>query len=271
MKRSLAGSALGGWLAATAGGCTTEGIHLAGPEQFDDVVLEVRITGGVAGVEHELRVAGSNRVVEGDAAPLTLGPLQWASLIDEVERAGLPHLGAQDFGAGCCDFFHYEIGYHDESGRAEVRGDATTLLPPIAAVAARLHALVDGTVLALVEGGALPSPGPFRSLGVEHVEQSGHLVVVTLRTPGECAPHAVDLVFDGEWQESSPIRTSAHLVPTDRGHSCRAVAEEVRRFDLRDVFAVYRSRYPTDPPGTPIAVTVRAPDGTAHPLTLTVP
>lgn len=260
-------------LAVGAAGCTSS---LSGPADPDDVEIEVRITGGLAGIDERIVIAGDDRVVEhscvggcsahGDPA-LSLTALQWQDLIDEVFATGLPEFGERDFGTECCDFFAVEITYEDGDHSAVVSGDANTFPPAVAALAQRLMVLRDRIVPAVVRPGVAPGSGPSSPLEIDSLTVSGSILEVALNYSGGCEAHGIDLIFDRSWRESFPVQTTAWLTHHDPGDPCDARPHEVRRFDLTRLFDAYRASYPGSPSGTPITVDLTAP-GDSVPRTL---
>lgn len=253
-------------LLAWGTGCTSTSI--SGPADPDQVVLDVRVTGGIAGVDYRIRIDGTDREVDVTCASgcfssyqpfLALTSAQWTDLLDEVFRAGIPDMGSRDWGGSCCDFFFVEIGYRDGERRANVSGDDTTFPPAVAALARRLIQLNEGIVPALVRPGVAVGTGPAAPLDLDDLRLDGLRLEASVSYSGGCARHAMDLVFNDAWMESHPVQTRAWLTHHDPGDPCDARPHEMRRFDLAPLVEAYRAAYPGAGAGTTIIVHVVAP------------
>lgn len=245
--------------------CSTS---VSGPGDPERVVLDVRVTGGIAGVDYRIRIDGADREVDHTCAAgcfssyepfLSLTASQWADLVDEIVRAGIPDMGVRDWGGSCCDLFSVEIGYDDGETQALVSGDDTTFPPAVAAVARRLLRLRDGVVPALYRPGVASGSGPSDPLTLNGLTVGGLLLEASVAYSGGCRRHAMDLVFNGNWMESNPVQTTAWLTHDGRDDPCDALPHEVRTFDLGPLVEAYRSVYPGAPSGTRVVVHVTAP------------
>ena len=256
-------------LLAALAGCTSS---TSGPEFLGDVALDVRVTGGIAGVDYRLRVDGRDRLVRLEctsscppvASPLAptviaLSVAQWNDLVREIGTTGLPTIGVRDYGTSCCDFFHLVIRYEDDRHLSRVSGDSETLPAGLAALAARLMALRDATIPALYAPVSTPGAGPNDPLALDSVVVQGLRLEVGVTYSGGCQAHEIDMVFSGDWLESAPVQTTAWLTHEDRDDVCDALPSEVRTFDLARLALAYRSAYPTAPAGERIIVHLTAP------------
>lgn len=257
-------------LLAALAGCTSSSI--SGPETPSEVSLDVRVTGGIAGVDYRLRVDGADRVVRLDCTlgcPPTAGPLapsvialseaQWRDLIGDIVRAGLPTLGIRDYGSTCCDFFQVVIRYEDDRNLSRATGDAESLPTALAELAERLLALREATIPALYGEGSPPGSGPQDQLTLDSVTVDGLRLSVGVTYSGGCQPHEIDMVFSGDWMESFPVQTTAWLTHEDRDDPCDALPSEIRIFDLEPLVEAYRAVYPTAPSGERVIVHLSAP------------
>ncbi|MEQ9568906.1 MAG: hypothetical protein RLN75_01845, partial [Longimicrobiales bacterium] len=143
--------ALAALLSLGTGACTSSSI--SGPADPERVELDVRVTGGIAGVDYRIRIDGADREVRLTCTSgcifsyepfLSLTTAQWSDLLDDIVQAGIPAMGERNLGSSCCDYFFVEIGYRDGETRATVSGDDTTFPPALREVARRLLNLREG-------------------------------------------------------------------------------------------------------------------------------
>jgi hypothetical protein len=253
--------------------CTSS---VSGPEPLGDVSLDVQVTGGIAGVDYRLRVNGTDRLVRLEcsvgcppvASPLpptvvALSEAQWSDLVRDLVTVGLPTIGIRDYGAACCDIFHLVIRYEDDRHLSRVSGDTETLPAGLAALAARLMALRDGTIPALFASGTTPGSGPNDPLTLRSAAIDGLRLAVEVTYSGGCEDHEMDVVFSGNWMESAPVQTTAWLTHEDLNDPCDALPTEIRMFDLSRLAAAYRASYPGAQAGERIVVHLAAPGNTS--------
>ncbi|MBT8338033.1 MAG: hypothetical protein KJO11_15700 [Gemmatimonadetes bacterium] len=258
----------GALIVLAGAGCTTS---VTGPGDTAGVRFELRVTGGIAGVDYRIRVDGVDRLVRIDCtafcpdpapAAMALGADQWASLVLETRAAGLPGLEDEDYGGTCCDFFHFDLTVQDGLRSARVLGDAGTLPAAIAQLVERLLDLGVHTVPALYRAGVTPGYGPGDALDVSDVRVEGERLVATVTYSGGCRAHEIDLRFSDIWMESAPVQTIGWFTHEGRDDPCDALPSETRGFDLAPLVEAYRTVYPQTLPGERIRIRLRVPGGT---------
>lgn len=100
----------------------------------DEVVIAVRITGSIAGIDRTITLDGPSEAVSICERPCTTPP---GEVVNRLERAEIRSLAAtfvdagvrsderRDFGIceQCADQLHFELVYEDRSGRHRFVGD----------------------------------------------------------------------------------------------------------------------------------------------------
>jgi hypothetical protein len=242
-------------IAISAGACD----DITGPPVAGGVRVEVRVTGGFAGVDFSFEILGGQGVVRGlscanhcDFEPgeiiLPLSSVQIQMLAADLEDAGILELDGRDFGTQCCDDFHYEVSYNSGFRTSTVQGHGQRFPSDLLLVVRRMVAMAEGRLSALVDQDrllTLPSDG--YTLGPIQIE--GDFLDVELSFGGGCERHEIDLALRGPWLESFPVRADMEIAHEDNDDPCDAFLTETRSFDLRPIRAAYLAVYPTQQPG----------------------
>ena len=239
---------------------------ITSPPLAAGVRVELEVSGGIAGVDFGFEVLGGQRVVRGlycnngcdfeaGEVLLPLSVVQIRSLAEDMEATGILELNGTDFGARCCDDFHYVLSYASGTRVSAVEGDGQQLPADMARIVGRLRAMARGTVPAVMdlEGRLdLPTDG----LAIDDVTLNGNVLDVDLSYGGGCARHEIDLALVNGWLESDPVQVHGFLSHEDHDDPCDALITETRSFDLEPVATAYREAYGTAPSGATTVIIV---------------
>jgi hypothetical protein len=242
-------------VALTGAICTLGcGNSLLVPIPAEDVTITLAVSGGFAGVSWSIVVDGADREVRGGACGnfcdwspgdvlLAISEEQVATLAQALDDAGVPDLDGRDFGTGCCDFFHYDLGYQRGPRLYGFRGTDDRFPTALAEVVRQVAALGQGRVPMIVapETSEDDWPRDAFTLGVVTVDAAGLSAEVTYG--GGCARHRMDLVAYGGWMESNPVQVNALITHDDGGDPCDAIVAETRTFDLGPLRAAWVRAY----------------------------
>jgi hypothetical protein len=250
-------------------GCSSSA---TGPEP-EDVVIEVHVTGGFAGVDYAYAIVGASSDLRGiscesgcDFAPgdvlASVTPTQVTYYAGLLEDAGIHGLDGTDFGQQCCDQFHYEVTYGDGQRVSTVSGSAGALPADLARAVGETHRLFFGLLPILIEWESKPADWPQGGLSLPDHVLEGSVLTLDVAYGGGCTTHDFDLVAWGGWMESFPVRVNVLLSHDDRGDPCDGIVQRELRFDLTRLRDEYLRSYPTLGPGpSTLLLQLRVPDG----------
>lgn len=250
-------------------GCSSSS---TGP-QPEDVVIEVHVTGGFAGVDYAYAIVGASSDLRGivcergcDFVPgevlANVTPAQVTYYAGLLEDAGIQGLDGTDYGYQCCDQFHYEVTYDDGGHASTVSGSAGALPADLARAVGETHRLYFGLLPILIEWNSEPADWPQDGLTLpEHVLE-GSVLSLDVAYGGGCTTHDFDLVAWGGWLESFPVRVNVLLSHDDHGDPCDGIVQRTLRFDLTRLRDEYLRSYPTlGPAPSTLLIQLTVPDG----------
>jgi hypothetical protein len=226
------------------------GNSLLVPIPAEDVTITLAVSGGFAGVSWSIVVDGADREVRGGACGnfcdwspgdvlVAISEEQVAALAQALDDAGVPGLEGRDYGTGCCDFFHYDLGYQRGTRLYGFRGTDDRLPPPLAEVVRQIAALGQGGVPMIVAESTGETDWPSDPFTLGEVTVDGAGVTAGVTYGGGCARHRMDLVAYGGWMESNPVQVNALITHDDGGDPCDAIVTSARTFDLGPLRAAW--------------------------------
>lgn len=241
-------------LAAGTAGCQASTL---GPDAGDDARIEVAVSGGIAAADYAYRVAGGAvtgvscrslcAFAPGDTL-LLLTPAQRRSLVEAVDRSGLPAWdGPEDSGTECCDQFHYRVTWSSDAATRTFGGTDGALPEPlreIVRVLQLLHRAVPPLVVSQAKG--LQGFGA-DALQLHDARVDGGMLEVDVSWGGGCRVHDVDAVAWTGWMESHPVQVGVALAHDAHGDACKALVRRVLRFDLEPLRRAYVEAYGSGP------------------------
>lgn len=242
-------------VALAAWGCDADGF---GPDRFDGDLIEVGVSGGLAGVDYGFQVSGAGSVVgmrcaagcsfaPGDTL-FRLTPAQRDALMGGVDRAEFPPAGSsRDYGTPCCDLPTFEVAYTTAGSTTTVAGTLETFPSGVRSLAESLHRIYQGTPPVIMAqdsglGGFAADP---MSLDEVRLEQGA--LAVDLHYGGGCSHHDVDAVVWTGWMESHPVQVGVALTHDDHDDMCDAMVHRSLRFDLDPLRRAYAAAYGPGP------------------------
>jgi hypothetical protein len=246
------------WLLAVAGWAC--GQSVAEPFEAADVYVEVRGSGGIAGVRFAYALDGAaGAVVElrcdracdpASGRVLThVSPGQVAEVAELMRRARILDLDGTDFGRECCDQIDLVVTFRYGDREATVEGAWNRLPEPMQEAAARIVEMAEGVVPVLVAFETRPADRPGDPVTIERDSLVGSVLTLEVSYAGGCEDHVFDLVAWGGWLESFPVQVNVFLSHDYRGDACRALVTRELRFDLGPLAEAYRRDYGGGAPG----------------------
>lgn len=231
-----------------------------GPAGFQEPIIRLAVTGGIAGVDYQILVDGPRREVVGErcvnGCAFQEGELlhgltrEQARYLAELFRgAGIHQLAGTDFGTQCCDQFHYQITYSDGEGVSALGGSSETLPPDLRQAVATVAAYAQGVVPAVVAMASEWRDWPGDPVILEAWEVIGDVARFQVAYSGGCASHHFDLVAYGGWKESDPVQVTAGISHDSNGDTCEALLTDTLTFDLQPIKQAYQETYGESEPG----------------------
>lgn len=213
-----------------------------GPDP-ETVTITLEVTGGFADVDFVIEVDGSEGVARGVRCEagcafedgdilMGLSAFQIADLAVSLENAGMFRYEGRDFGVQCCDQFEYRLTYQRALRDGDLTGSSGSVPESIARVIARLHALAQRRLPAIVDFATSPAAWPADPVAIDSLSIDGSELVAHVRYSGGCQHHSIDLVIWGGFLESEPVQAAALLAHDGRNDMCDALVSDTRRFDL---------------------------------------
>ena len=253
---------------------TTLGCHATflGP-RVDEVYIELRVTGGFAGVDYTFAILGEEAELRGiecvhhcDFEPgETLASLtreQVGYYAELLEDAEVRLLDGTDFGIECCDQFHYDLLYREGDFEATVRGTTGRLPEDLAEAIGAIHRLWSLGPPIVVDFDSSPEEWPRDPLILRGFAVDGWVLSLDVEYGGGCETHEHALVAWGGWMESSPVQVEVMLTHEDLDDPCDALVRRTLPFDLTPLRDAYFRSYPTGGPGpTTLVLRLTVPDG----------
>jgi hypothetical protein len=239
---------------------------------FEDIRVEIQVSGGFAGVSYSFELDGNEGVVRGlsceafcDFEPLdvlaTVSVAQVERTARDMRDSGILQLDGIDFGTQCCDQFAYVVTYEDGTRTSTVQGDGGTLPPQLLQALDRVHAMIDGRLPIIVALESEPEDFPGDPLTIESVALAGGILEASVTYGGGCRTHEIDLVAFGGWLDSFPVQVNVRLSHEDNDDMCDALVGATLSFDLSALAAAYREAYGAGDPGE-TTVVLRLEDST---------
>ena len=224
------------------------------PVPVEDVTITLAVSGGFAGMSWSIVVDGADREVRGGACGnfcdwspgdvlMAISEEQVAALAQALDDAGVPGIEGHDYGTGCCDFFHYDLGYQRGPRLHGFRGTEDRLPAALAEAVRQIAALGQGRVPMIVAEDTDEGDWPRDAFTLGEVTVDGAGVTAQITYGGGCARHRMDLVAYGGWMESNPVQVNALLTHDDGGDPCDAVVSSTRTFDLGPLRAAWVRAY----------------------------
>lgn len=262
--------ALAGW------GCDADGV---GPTPTDLDLTEVRVSGGLAGVDYGFQVSGTGAVVgtrcvrgcsfaPGDTL-FRMTPAQRDALMDVIDRTDFPPRGSsRNYGTPCCDLLTFQVAYTTAGSTTTVVGTLETFPSGVRSLVERLHLIYQGTPPVIMAqdsglGGFGTDP-----MSLDEIRLDQGALAVDLHYGGGCAHHDVDAVVWTGWMESHPVQVGVALTHRDHGDPCDALVHRSLRFDLTPLRRAYAAAYGPGPAS--VILRVEAPGtGVARSVTFT--
>ncbi|HUF70512.1 MAG TPA: hypothetical protein VMM79_17815 [Longimicrobiales bacterium] len=228
-----------------------------GPDP-ETVTITLEVTGGFAGVDFVIEVDGSEGVARGvrcaagcafdDGHTLMgLSDFQIADLAVSLENAGMFRYESRDFGVQCCDQFEYRLTYQRARRDGDLTGSSGSVPESIARVIARLHALAELRLPAIVDFATSPAEWPAAPVAIDSLSIDGSELVAHVRYGGGCQHHSIDLVIWAGFLESEPVQAAALLAHDGRNDMCDALVSDTRRFDLAPLRLEWQLAYGVGP------------------------
>ncbi len=241
-------------LGASLGVGSCGGSTVLGPVEPEEISIMLSVTGGLAGVDYSFTVDGGAGEVRGvrcvSFCDFTAGEVllaissgQVTELARQLDDAGVPGLGARDFGVGCCDLLHVELTYQRGRRTSQVRGTEDRLPEDLVTAIRYLHPLARRTLPIIVSPDTRDSDWPQDPYVLGRVLVEGSAIRADVTYSGGCEPHPMDLVAWGEWLESFPVQINALITHDDGDDPCDAVIAESRSFDLFPLARAYVEAY----------------------------
>lgn len=232
-----------------------------GPVRGGPPEIHLRVTGGVAGVDYSILVDGPMGQVVGEecisGCAFEAGDILQGITADQVgylaelfQEAGIVELAGTDFGNECCDQFHYEVTYSDDSVLSEVAGSSEALPPTLLEAIEAVDGFARDRFPVVVAMDANPGAWPRDSFQFRDIRIQGDLLRVDVTYGGGCAIHHFSLVAHGGWMESNPVQVQAFLAHDGHDDPCDALIHRDLRFDLSPLKRVYQDAYGTGTPGS---------------------
>ncbi len=232
------------------------GSSILSPLDPDEVLVTMRVSGGIAGVSYAIVVDGSGREVRGrpcfpdcgvqpapadDLFPISVA--QVSALAELLDESGILALDGTDFGTQCCDQFHIDLTYERGSRSATVQGTDALLPEGLRAAMAYVMALASRNVPTLVAPDSRDTDWPRDPYTLGSVTVEGRTLTAQVTYGGGCAAHRMDLVAWGGWLESFPVQIHALITHDDEDDPCDAVVTDARRFELSPLARAYEDAY----------------------------
>lgn len=230
------------------------------------VVVQARVTGGIAGIDYTVSVDGGSGIVTGVQCVngcwfqdgeqiLRLPEPQLIELLDVVFATGI-RSGSRDYGdGGCCDQIGSSLTWTEPGLEHTITGSSTTLPDEVQRAVNAVAGFASGTQPVVVDFGTTPEAWPLDPLNVLQPELDGDLLTVTLEHSGGCETHAYGLVAWNGWLESNPVQVEATLVHEDYDDSCDAALSVEHTFTLQRLRSAYQEVYGFGPDTLLITVT----------------
>ena len=128
----------------------------SGSSGAGEASIDLRVTGGLAGVDYAIFVDGTAGTIVGGSCSAgcdfesgqilrVLSAEQVSHLTNLFLAAGVHALDGRDFGIRCCDQFHYDLTFEDAGGSSSVRGSSEALPADLRHAIGELLALVSGS------------------------------------------------------------------------------------------------------------------------------
>jgi len=260
--------------AGIAGAALTLGCQSSplGP-QAGQVYVEVRVTGGFAGVDYTFAIDGDALAVRGIACVrgctfepgelvASLTSAQVTHYAELLEEAGIRLLDGTDFGEECCDQFHFVVEYRVRGRTSTVQGSGGTLPDDLSRAVAEIHRLVSYGSPIVVDWTSSPDDWPLDPLGLREHALDGGALSLEVEHGGGCTTHDYALVAWGGWMESFPVQVDVLLTHDDHDDPCDALVRRTLRFDLTPLRDEYFRSYPTSGPApSTVVLRLTVPDG----------
>jgi hypothetical protein len=239
----------------------------------ENVYIEVRVTGGIAGADYTYAVDGAAYEARGvscvnlcDFEPgdvlAHLSPDQVRHFSQMLLDGGIIDFDGEDFGNPCCDQFFYTVLFAFGDREATVKGATTTLPAGLAHAVLELDQLVHGIARIIVDFESRPEDWPQDPLGLRGFWLDGHILSLDVEHGGGCAEHEYYLVAWGGWMESFPVQVNVLLAHEDHDDPCDAIIRRTLRFDLTPLRDTYwRSYGHGGPIANVIILRLTVPDG----------
>jgi len=244
-------------LALSLSGCLQDPVSLSSGRSLE---VQLRVTGGVAGVDFTLSLDGSSGVLRGvscvnqcdfqDGEVLqTLSEEELDHLRSLFDAARIRALDGQDFGSSCCDHFHADLDYRDDRGASTVRGSLDKLPESLRLAVATLQSMASGTHPVIVAFETDPLTWPRDPYQIMEASVHGHTLQVRLAYGGGCRAHDLQAVAWGGWMESDPVQVKLFLSHEDFDDPCDAWITREVSVDLVPLRSAYRESYGSAGPG----------------------
>jgi hypothetical protein len=256
MTRSSVRAVLGITLGSIAGLSTTscELEQLIGPVDADEVTITLATSGGIVGVDYEIRVEGDSGEVravrcasgcEFSAGDLLLpvSDAQVMLLASALDAAGALQMGDRDFGTECCDQFHYDLTYERGDSSVRIQGTHARLPAELAAAVRLLQPLASRVLPLIVLQDSSLEDWPRDPYSLGEVSFDGSRIHADVSYGGGCADHRMDFVVFGGWMESFPVQVNALITHDGADDPCDSVVTETRAFDVFPLAVAYAQSY----------------------------
>ena len=252
--RAVLGSAIGMVIGLSATSCELQ--ELIGPVDPAEVTITLATSGGIVGVDYEVRVEGDSGEVravrctngcEFSAGDLLLpvSDAQVTQLANALDAAGVLQGGDRDFGTECCDQFHYDLTYERGGLSARVQGTDAVLPEELAAAIRLLQPLASRVLPVMVVQDSSLEDWPRDPYTLGEVSFDGTRIRADVSYGGGCAEHRMDFVVFGGWMESFPVQVNALITHDGADDPCDSVVSETRVFDVYPLAVAYAQSYGT--------------------------
>jgi hypothetical protein len=232
-----------------------------GPEVGHAPEILLTVTGGLVGVDYTLLVDGRQGEVIGESCVSGcdfesgqflrgLSTDQTDYLAELFQGAGVLELDGTDFGNECCDQFHYDLTYTDDSGSSHVMGTSEAFPADLREAVAMVAGFASDEFPVVVNFDTRMELWPRDALIIQDVRINGDWASVETAYSGGCAPHQFDLVVFGGWMESDPVQVRAFLSHDGHDDPCDGLVLRTIAFDLKPLKNAYQEAYGVGAPGT---------------------
>jgi hypothetical protein len=239
------------------GGCL-EGS--TGPEAEETPEILLRVSGGFAGVDYAILVDGPQGEVIGESCvagcDFEAGQILHGLSADQIAdlaalflESGIHGLNGTDYGTECCDQFHYDLIYTDDSGSSQVMGTSEAFPADLREAVEVVMGFANDVFPVVVDFETAGSPWPMDAQIVQAIEIKGDMMVAGVTYAGGCSVHHFNLVVFGGWMESDPVQTQALLSHDAHDDNCDGLIIRELTFDLRPLKRAYQDAYGVGTPG----------------------